>query len=177
MKTRKDIYGKEASTMLRFVKLYHCIRKEQLKKLMCDTKPDVFEKLLFHLQNNRRIYYDKNTDIIYADNDTKLNMETIKCLWVLCDFIYKADFHSSSDFPVNLIFFGEQELYEVSYIAPGKEAIFEQAFNNFEANNKRIILLEDKEQISKITISDVTAYCIVNDDTGKVEYFKSQEGG
>ena len=106
---------------------------------MCDTKPDVFEKLLFHLQNNRRVYYDKNTDIIYADNDTKLNMETIKCLWVLCDFIYKADFHSSSDFPVNLIFFGEQELYEVSYIAPGKEAIFEQAFNNFEANNKRTL--------------------------------------
>ena len=177
MKTRKDIYVNEAATMLRFVKLYHNIRKEQLKKLMYDTKPDVFEKLLFHLQNNRRVYHDKNTDIIYADADTNLNLDIIKCLWVLCDFIDKVDFHSSSDFPVNLIFFGDEELYEVSYIAHDKEAIFEQAFNSFEVDNKRIIVLESKEQISKMNISAVTAYCIVNDDTGEVQYFKSEEGG
>lgn len=157
--------------------VYYNIRKEQLKRLMYDTKPDVFEKLLFHLQNNRRIYHDKNTDILYADADTTLNMDTIKCLWVLCDFVEKADFHSSSDFPVNLIFFGDEELYEISYIAQGKEAIFEQAFKNFEVSNKRVIVLEEKEQISKINIPDVTAYCIVNDDTGEVKYFKSQEGG
>lgn len=177
MKTRKDIYGNEAATMLRFVKLYHNIRKEQLKRLMYDTKPDVFEKLLFHLQNNRRIYHDKNTDIIYADADTNFNLDIIKCLWVLCDFVEKADFHSSSDFPVNLIFFGDEELYEISYIAQGKEAIFEQALNYFEASNKRVIVLEEKEQISKINIPDVTAYCIVNDVTGEVKYFKSQGGG
>lgn len=177
MKTRKEIYGKEATEILRNVTVYHSIYKRQLNFLMPNIKPDVFQKILFHLQNNRRIYYDKNTDILYADADTALNLDVIKCLWVLCDFIEKVDFHSSSDFPVNIVFFCENELYEVSYIPENKEAIFEQGFKNYEVEGKRIIVLENVEQISKMQISDVTAYCIVNDETGEVKYFKSNEGG
>ena len=60
MKTRKEIYGKEAAEMLRIVTLYHNIRKEQLIRLFPNTKPEVIEKLIFHLQNNRRIFHNKN---------------------------------------------------------------------------------------------------------------------
>ena len=90
------------------------------------------------------------------------------------DFIEKIEYHSSSDFPVNIVFFGEGESYEITYIPENKEAIFEQAFNNYELNGKRIIVLENTEQITKINIPDVTAYCIVDDNTGEVKYFKSK---
>ena len=176
MKTRKEIYGNEATAILRDVTVYHNIRKEQLIKIFHKTKPDVIEKMIFHLQNNRRIYHDKNTDIIYDTADQKTNLDIIYCLWVLCDFIEKIDFHSSSDFPVNLIFFGDNELYEVSYVPQDKEAIFEQGFNNYETDGKRIIVLEKADQLGRINIPDVTAYCIVNDDTGEVQYFKSKGG-
>ena len=174
MKTRKDIYGKEATQMLNYVTLYHNIRKEQLIKLFPKSKREVIEKLIFHLQNNRRIFYNRSTDIIYDSDDYKTNIETIYCLWIVCDFIDKIEFHSSSDFPVNIVFFGEDELYEITYIPENKEAMFEHAFNSIELNGKRIIVLENTEQITKINIPDVTAYCIVNDDTGKVKYFKSK---
>lgn len=174
MKTRKDIYGKEATQMLNYITLYHNIRKEQLIKLFPKCKEGVIEKLIFHLQNNRRIFYNKTTDIIYDNDENNTNLETINCLWVICDFIDKIDFHSSSDFPVNIVFFGEGELYEITYISENKEAMYELAFNNYELNGKRIIVLENTEQATKLNIPDVTAYCIVNDDTGEVKYFKSK---
>lgn len=174
MKTRKEIYGKEAAEMLRIVTLYHNIRKEQLIRLFPNTKPEVIEKLIFHLQNNRRIFHNKITDIIYDNEEYNTNFETINCLWILCDFIDKIDFHSSSDFPINIIFFSKDELYEISYVAEDKQAIFEQVFNHCDATGKRIILLENAEQAAKFNIPDVTAYCVVNEETGEVKYFKSK---
>ena len=177
MKTRKDIYGKETAEILNYVTMYHNIRKEQLLRLFPNSRRDIIEKLIFHLQNNRRVFHDKNTDIIYDNTEHNTDFETIYCLWVVCDFIDKIEFHSSSDFPVNIVFFGEGELYEVTYVSENKEAIFEQALSLQEPGGKRIIILENSEQIVKINIPDVTAYCIVNDDNGEVKYFKAKEGG
>ena len=89
MKTRKEIYGKECAEILRNITLYHNIRKEQIIKLHPNISPEVCEKIIFHLQNNRRIYHDKATDIIYDNNDGNTDFETIYCLWVICDFIEK----------------------------------------------------------------------------------------
>lgn len=89
MKTRKEIYGKEAAKILNNITVYHNIRKPQLLRLFPNTKPEVIEKLIFHLQNNRRIFHDKNTDIIYDNDEHKTDYETIYCLWVVCDFIEK----------------------------------------------------------------------------------------
>ncbi len=174
MKTRKDIYGNEAAEMLRIVTLYHNIRKSQLVRLFPDSKPDVIEKLIFHLQNNRRIYHNKSTDILYDNAEYNTDFGTICCLWVLCDFIEKVEFHSSSDFPVNMVFFSSGELYEVSYIPEDRAVVFEQAFKSYEPGGKRIIVLENTEQISNINIPDVTAYCTVNDESGEIKYFKSK---
>ncbi|MFQ8953534.1 MAG: DUF5697 family protein [Oscillospiraceae bacterium] len=70
MKTRKEIYGKECAEILRNITLYHNIRKEQIIKLHPNISPEVCEKIIFHLQNNRRIYHDKATDIIYDNSDS-----------------------------------------------------------------------------------------------------------
>ena len=83
MKTRKEIYGKECAEILRNITLYHNIRKEQVIKLHPNISPEVCEKIIFHLQNNRRIYHDKATDIIYDNNDGNTDFETIYCLWVI----------------------------------------------------------------------------------------------
>ena len=104
MKTRKEIYGKECAEILRNITLYHNIRKAQVIKLHPNISPEVCEKIIFHLQNNRRIYHDKATDIIYDNSDGSTDFETIYCLWVICDFIDKTEYHSSSDFPVNAVF-------------------------------------------------------------------------
>lgn len=175
MKTRKEIYGKECAEILRNITLYHNIRKAQVIKLHPNISPEVCEKIIFHLQNNRRIYHDKATDIIYDNSDGNTDFETIYCLWVICDFIDKTEYHSSSDFPVNAVFFAEGELYELSFIPENKEAMFEQAFKTQEPDGKRIIVLESTEQIPNIKIPDVTAYCTVNDNTGEVQYFRAGE--
>ena len=111
---------KECAEILRNITLYHNIRKAQVIKLHPNISPEVCEKIIFHLQNNRRIYHDKTTDIIYDNSDGNTDFEMIYCLWVICDFIDKTEYHSSSDFPVNAVFFADGELYELSFIPENK---------------------------------------------------------
>lgn len=66
MKTRKEIYGKEAAEMLRIVTLYHNIRKEQLIRLFPNTKPEVIEKLIFH----------QKIQLIFDESDEMSNPNT-----------------------------------------------------------------------------------------------------
>lgn len=174
MKTRKDLYSNEATEILRCLTMYGNIRKEQLEKMFPKTKAEVIDKLIFHLQNNRRIFYDKKTEILYSDSEQKINFDIIYCLWLLCDFAENIEYHSSCDFPVNLVFICDGELYEVSYIPEAKEYFFEKALNFQKCEGKRILILENERQLSRIDIVDVSAYGIVNDNTGQVKYYKKE---
>lgn len=174
MRTRKDLYGKEASMILRDVSTYHNILKEQLIRLYPKVNPETLEKILYHLQNNRRIYFNKENGIIYDEFDPTTDREMLVCLWVLCDFIKDVEFHSSGDFPVNIIFFSNGKTYDITYVPSEKETLYENVLNGMPEHGKRLIILEDTEQIDRINITDVTAYCTVDEDTGKVEYYKRE---
>ena len=172
MKTRQQIYENEAARILRDITTYHHVSKEQIIRLHPEIKPEVTEKILFHLQNNRRIFYDKQTQMLYDTVDRESDIEMKMCLWVLCDFIEETDFHSVGDFPVHLLFFMKQQIFEVTFIAEGKETVYEQILSEIESDGKRIIVLESEDQISRLRIPDVAAYCTVKDETGEVKYFK-----
>ena len=94
---------------------------------------------------------------------------------VLTDFIDRVDYHSSTDFPVKLIFIADGELYEVIYVETGGEALIEHAVaKQPDDAEKRIVIVESAEQIGKLNIPDVTAYCTVDMNTGAVQYYKQE---
>ena len=49
MKTREQLYGKEAAGLLRDISSYHCIRREQVYRLYPDKDKAVMDNLLFYL--------------------------------------------------------------------------------------------------------------------------------
>ena len=101
--------------------------------------------------------------------------EMLAALWVLTDFIDRVDYHSSTDFPVKLIFIADGELYEVIYVETGGEALIEHAVaKQPDDAEKRIVIVESAEQIGKLNIPDVTAYCTVDMNTGAVQYYKQE---
>ena len=61
MKTREQLYGKEAAGLLRDISNYHCIRREQVYRLYPDKDKAVMDNLLFYLTKQGRIFYGFNT--------------------------------------------------------------------------------------------------------------------
>lgn len=175
MKTRNEIYSREAAELLRDISTYHCIRHDQLLRLY-PGKENKIDNLLPYLVKQGRIFYEADNDIYYDGTENSPDYAMSAALWVLTDFIKTVDYHSASDFPVSLIFISDGELYETIYAAAGKETLIEHTLSQANSDtDKRIVIVEDPEQITKLTIPDVTAYCTVDMQTGAVSYFKQKK--
>lgn len=172
MKTRADIYGKDVAEVVRIITTYHHIRKEQLLRLF-PKKESKIENLLSILSKGGRIQYEPKTEMYHDGTEESPGYAMRSALWVLADFIDKAEYHSAADFPSTLIFFAEGQLYEVIYVEPDKEALIEHALSMTEHDaEKRIVIVDTAEQIGRLSIPDVTAFCTVDMETGTVQYFK-----
>ena len=74
-----------------------------------------------------------------------------------------------------MIFIADGELYEVTYVEPGNEALMEHTLSKLpEDAEKRIVIVESAEQIPRFTLPEVTAFCTVDMDTGAVQYYKQE---
>lgn len=177
MKTRDEIYGQEATGLLRDIAMYPGLRSEQLCHFY-PGKDDKIQKLLTHLCRQGRIGHSEDGAYFLQGADSR-NIDTglVRAVWVLLDFIDRVEYHSASDFLVKLIFFAEGELYEIVYAASGQEALVSHVLNGKAAENsgRRIVLVDTPEQIELIQISGVSGYCTV-DAAGKISYYK-KEGG
>ncbi len=174
MKTRDQIYGKEASELLRNITAYHHIRQDQLLR-MYPGKESKIENLLRHLVSQGRILYSAENRIYHDSSEVTPNYGTLASLWVLIDFYDRVEYHSPVDFPASLVFLLEGEIYEVLYIPSGNENLTEYALSSQGSDaGKRIVVVEDADQIPRLSIPQATAFCTVEMDTGLVQYFKQE---
>lgn len=174
MKTRAQIYSKEAAGLLRDITTYHYLSREQLMRLY-PGKRDKIQNLLSFFVKQGRIFFDDRTKLYHDGTEASLDYEMLAAVWVLADFIDRTDYHSSTDFPVKLIFIADGELYEVLYAASGNDALLTHALTQ-QSNDaeKRIVIAEEPEQIARLTIPNVTAYCTVDMQNGAIQYFKQE---
>ena len=80
MKTREQLYGKEAASLLRDISNYHCIRHEQIYRLYPDKDKAVMDNLLFYLTKQGRIFYDQPADIFCDSPDLEVDREMLAAL-------------------------------------------------------------------------------------------------
>ena len=96
----------------------------------------------------------------------------IAAFWVLLDFLEKVETHFASDFPVKLSFFADSEVYDIIHVPYGQEMVICHALKGQqEEAARRIILIEDQEQIPDINITNIAGFCTVDAD-GSVHYYK-----
>ena len=61
-------------------------------------------------------------------------------------------------------------------MVPGNETLTEHALSKQQNDaEKRIVIVENSEQIPLISIPDVAAYCTVDMNTGTVQYYKQEQ--
>lgn len=175
MKTRQQIYGQEAASILRDVTMYRCLTAEQLLRLY-PGKQDRVKKILSHLVRQGRIFYDGDRGLYRASDDPgePIDRGLLAAVWVLVDFIDRVDYHSACDFPCKIIFFADNEVYEVVHISYGQEALISRLLaGKSEETAKYIVLVDKPEQIAHLQVSGASGYCTVSTD-GTVQYYQKE---
>lgn len=177
MKTRADIYGQEAMEILRIINLYPGLWEQQLYGFFTGKEEKVMN-LLSHLKRQGRITQDDTGRIFpYGKHVTGTDISLIRSVWVLLDFIDRAEFHSTSEFPVKIIFFADGELYEIIHIAYGQEALVTHALSiEKKHTGRRIVLVDDPAQIHCLNFPGISGFC-TTDSSGRINYYKKTNGG
>ena len=90
MKTRAEIYGNEAADLLRTVTMYPGLSEQQL---LCfhPGKEDTAKALLSHLERQGRIFQTESGGYFPAGQSAKIDQALVRAVWVLLDFIQRAD--------------------------------------------------------------------------------------
>lgn len=174
MKTRAEIYGNEAAALLRIVTMYPGLNMQQLLCFHPD-KEEIIKTLLSHLQKQGRIFQTDTGGYFPSGWAAKSDNSLIRAAWVLLDFIGQVEYHAPGDFPAKLIFFANGELYEIVYAASGQEALINHALRDDRSGGRRIILVDNPEDIRRIDCPGISGFCTV-DAAGQVHYFKKTGG-
>ena len=170
MRTRDDLQ-QEAKELVRTISLYGSLQFEQVLALF-PGRADSIRNLISRLLKQKRLYYAADSGQLSIMPDVKPNPSVISAFWVLLDFMEKVCYHSSSDFPVSISFFTEDDAFEIVVVQAGQENLINHAlwYTNGKDPAKRIVVVESTDQISELNIQNVAGFCTV-DFGGEVSYF------
>lgn len=173
MKTRDQIYGQEAASILRDISMYRALKEGQLLRLY-PGKQDKVTNLLAYLVRQGRVCLCGDlycTDQNQADN---VDQGLLAAVWVLVDMIDRVEFHSVGDYPAKIIIFSDGEVYEIVHAAVGKEALISRVLADVKDEPSKYIILVDRlEQIAELQIPNASGYCTVSPE-GEVQYYQKE---
>ena len=129
MKTRSDLYGQEAASLLRDISMYRALTEEQLLRLY-PGKRDKVKNLLAYLVKQNRIWYGDGLYCAAPDGPENIDRGLLAAVWVLADFIDRVEYHSVGDYPAKIIFFADGQVYEIVHAAHRGEKITTIFVNN-----------------------------------------------
>lgn len=171
MKTREQIYGQEAASILRDVAMYQALTEEQLLWLYPQKEAKV-KNLLSYLVRQGRIHFCGGYFCVNPDQIEHIDRGMVSAVWVLLDFIEQVEFHSVGEYPAKIIFLAGGEVYEVIYAEEGKETLINQLLSKTaEEASKYIVLVDRPEQIPELHIPNTSGYCTVS-QAGVVQYYQ-----
>ena len=173
MKTREQIYGQEATSILRDISMYRVLTEEQLLRLYPGKRSKV-QNLLSYLTKQGRIWHDG--DLYYAAPECAEDVDKgmLAAVWVLADFADQVEYHSVGDYPAKIIFFADGEVYEIVHAAQGKEVLLSHVLaDTGEQPSRYLVLVDDPAQITELMIPNVNGYCTVS-PSGEVQYYQKE---
>ncbi len=177
MKTRADIYGQEATELLRIISLYPGLIQCQLAGFFPGKDSTVVYSLLSHLKRQGRAEQSISGGWFSFGKEHQADSGLIQSVWVLLDVIDRVEYHSPGDFPAKVIFFSGGEIYEIVYVAVSQEALITHALKqDARQDSRRIVLVEEPDQIPLLDFPSIAGFCTVS-SSGQVLYYQRTNGG
>ena len=176
MKNHAAIYQREATEMLQNIAQYPGLIEEQLCRFFPE-KESTAKILLSHMLKEGRAYRaDNGRYYINQEAQNSADDALSRCIWVLLDFIEQVEYHTAGEFPVEILCFANEDLYEIIPIPRGKETIVSRMLHLPQKDTgKRIVVVDDAAQIDTLDIPQAVGFCTVAED-GSVNYYRKEAG-
>lgn len=146
------------------------------QQLLSLTKlgPSVLNTLITQLQRENRLI--RSMEYVALNEKALENKRegVEEAMWVFDDFLPRADYYTPGEFPAIVCFFADGADYEIIYVPVGQEYIISKSVPDCDNPPKRLIAIENIDQISQINIPNITAYCITAPG-GRTTYYKRKE--
>jgi len=168
---------KRAEDILDFFAVYEVLRVEVIEKFFPQSK-----KIFDYLIKNRRLHKSPDETYISTDPETLPDKCLIAALSVLADVFDKVKIYSRTTAPAQISFVTYSgEYYEIIYVSYGMEAMVtatleaQLAVRGLSDNNiadiKRIVIVEDRNSMDRLSIPQTTRYALVLTN-GSLAYFR-----
>ena len=150
MKTRTELYGKEAKSLLRDITMYRALTEEQVLRLY-PGKRETMKNLLSYLTKQDRIYYIDGLYCPTPECAEDVDRGLLAAVWVLADFIDRVEYHSVAEYPAKIIVLSSAGEHPSRYL----------------------VLVDDPGQIEQLQIPHASGYCTVSPE-GDVHYYQKE---
>ena len=142
---------------------------------LINIKPGNMETVLTQMQKAGKIVRSGNRIALDSGTLTDISPSSDAVMLVFSDFIHRSDYYTAGEYPAAVCFFADGEEYEIIYAEPGQENIIRKALEKTENPPLRLVIIQSADQIERLNIDNIVAYCIVDGKTDEVKYYKMKE--
>lgn len=157
--------------MVYLITEYGALLKSQVKAYL-GLEEETIKRIIKNLSKKGRIVYEAKNDVIKAGNEIKEDRNLITCFWIVQDFKNDLTFHYVGNYPLMIIVYAKDAVYEVFYCPKDEELTMSHAINQIRTTvgAKTLIVVEEKYQMPLINVPNAV-FCMINDE-GKVLYYE-----
>lgn len=148
---------------------YKVLYKTQVRRYFKSVSSDKFNKIVSSMSRQRLVYFKDNYVVLNKGNLRAIDEKRLKAFWALLE-LGDVEYHCPGDWPVQIHFLQGQEEGEIIYAALGEERLINA--NLQEEGIKRIIIVEEPDQIMELEVSGVEYYCTVDGYGNLAKYIK-----
>ena len=142
---------------------------------LIDIKPGNMETVLTQMQKAGKIVRSGNRIALDSGALEDISLSSDAVMRVFSDFIHRSDYYTAGEYPAAVCFFADGEEYEIIYAEPGQENIIRKALSQTENPPLRLMIIQSADQIERLNIDNVAAYCMVDGEADEVRYYKMKE--
>jgi len=120
---------KEERLILNCLRIYECLRYEQLLTLINNKPEDTAKKIINGLKKRQYVFEDE-AGYVKIEPKTEPDQKTISAFWILLQYIGKItqDAHYRANFPSEIFFLRNNVQYEIIVINQDEENLLKMLF-------------------------------------------------
>ena len=165
----------DVKKMREFISEYKAVTLEQFDRYLYDKEPRVKKIIRKQLVSKDLMFIVDGMCSVKPDWQHYYDRAMVKALWVMLDFCEEIDHNSPQEYPTKIRFSKKGEVFDVCVAEKGTENEINVYYNNFVTEPRNyLVVVDDKEQMSRLKFNGIVAFCIV-DEEGNVEYYREEE--
>jgi hypothetical protein len=173
LRSREDLVT-EANELIEIISTYKVLKFEQILRSIRNKEQSVKKSIIKLLERQDRIYIFDNICSVEEKWTKCFDKGIITAFWVLLDFWDDIIFNSTATYPAKIDFITQEDSFDIIVAERGQEKMLNVFYGKVrDETTKHLVVVEDEEQMTRLTFDGISAFCIVSND-GRVNYYRNE---